>query len=403
MSTILAPLDSEDAHTIALLGLLKLLKARGHRVCCLGPPKVQDLVRRENVEFIAFRVSREALFDKITGLLVGDEWELRLLLQGAVDEIITQLNPDLVLVNSQRYVEGLVIYYRYRLPIIFYDSSFRFTSREEFYENTTIGRLTTYNTGVPELLDLLTKSGAQFSNFKEIAHLLMGFPELLLSPEAFEFPGQVAEPGVYYIGAWGDLSRSEEPFNWNYIDPERTLIYCALGSQSDGNKEMSYRMVQIVLDIAMGRPEWQFIIAIGKGLDPGKLAPSPTNAIITPWAPQLEVLRRADVMINHAGFNTIRECIMMGVPMLVFPMRKDRDHEQCAECVVHHGLGLQLDIEQVTSNKLCSHIECLIENQSFKERLSIMREKFVQQNRPEIGIRVIEDVISSSAQSVLRG
>ena len=401
MSTILAPLDSEKAHTISLLGLLKLLRARGHRVCCSGAPKVQDLVRRENIEFIPFHVPREVLFDKITGLLVEKGRVLWLLLQGVLDEIITQLNSDLVLVNSHRCVEGLVIHYRYRLPIVFYDSSLRDTSREGFCMDKIFEILRTYKTGVPELLDLLTNSGAQCKTFIEFAHLLKGFPELLLFPEAFECPGQVAEPGVYYIGAWGDLTRSEEPFNWDNIDPQRTLIYCALGSQSHENKAMSYRMIKVVLDVAIERPEWQFIIAIGKGLDPEGMAPSPTNAIITPWAPQLEVLRRADVMINHAGFNTIRECIMMGVPMLVFPMRKDKDHEQCAECVVHHGLGLQLEIEQVTSSKLGSHIEYVIKNQTFKERLNIMREKFGQQNRPELGIRVIEDVISSSAKSAL--
>jgi MGT family glycosyltransferase len=255
--------------------------------------------------------------------------------------------------------------------------------------------------GVPELLDFLTKSGAQFSNFVEVAHLIVGFPELLLFPAAFDLYERVDEPGVYHIGAVVDLTRSEESFNWASINPERTLIYCALGSQSNMNAAMSYRIFQIVLGVAMERPEWQFIIAIGKRLDLGELAPSLTNVIITPWAPQLEVLRHADVMINHGGFNTIKECIMMGVPMLIFPLLKVRDHFPIAECAVYHGLGLQLDIEQVTSSELGSHIEHVIKNQTFKERLSIMREKFEQQNRPEIGIQVIEGVISSSVTSAL--
>jgi len=87
--------------------------------------------------------------------------------------------------------------------------------------------------------------------------------------------------------------------------------------------------------------------------------------------------------------------------MLIFPLLKRRDQFSIAERVVYHGLGLQLDIEQVTSNELGSHIEHVLKDQTFKERLSVMREKFEQQNRPEIGVQVIEDAISSSAQSVL--
>jgi MGT family glycosyltransferase len=402
MLTIAAPLDFEEGHTFPLFGLLKLLKARGHRVCCLGTPKVQDLVRRENIEFIPLRVPQEALSNKAVRVPEGNGkgfwWYL---LHGILDEIITQLNPDLALVRSLYRTEALVMHYRYRLPIVFYSSSFRIVSKVEECEFRVIDSLIQSTGGVPELLDLLTKSGARFGSFKEIAHLLIGFPELLLFPEAFDLSERVAEPGVYYVGAGVDLTRSEESFDWNNIDPERTLIYCALGSQSDQNAEKSYRIVRIVLDVAMERPEWQFIIAIGKRLDPRELAPSPANVIITPWAPQLEVLRRADVMINHGGFNTIKECIMMGVPMLVFPLLQERDHVPIAERVVYHGLGLRLDIEQVSSTELGSLIEHVTKNQTFKERLGFMREKFEQQDRPEIGIQVIEDILSSSATSVL--
>jgi UDP:flavonoid glycosyltransferase YjiC (YdhE family) len=108
MSTIVVPFDFEEGHTLPILRLLKLLKDRGHRVCCLGPPKVQELVRRENIEFIPIRVQEEGF--------EGFWW---LLLRGVLDEIITQINPELALVRSLYRTEGLVIHYRYRLPIVY--------------------------------------------------------------------------------------------------------------------------------------------------------------------------------------------------------------------------------------------------------------------------------------------
>jgi MGT family glycosyltransferase len=398
MSTIVVPLDFEEGHELSLFGLLKLLKDRGHRVCCLGARQDRDLVLEENIEFIPISVPQEVLSNPImwaSGKGGGFFW---LLLRGVLDENITQLNPDLVLVSSHYYTEGLVIHYRYRLPIVYYFPSFRSKSRVDCCESAVIDALLNFKKGVPEMLELLAKSMAKCGNLKDIAHLTLGFPELLLIPEAFDLSGRGAEPGCYYIGDGVDLARSEKPFNWTDIDPERTLIYCALGSQSHMQAALSRRLFHLVLDVAMERPEWRFIIAIGKRADTIGETPAPGNVIITRWAPQLEVLCRADVMINHGGFGTVKECILMGVPMLVYPLMQSRDHVACAERVIHHGLGLQVDIEQISSGELGSLIEHLIEDPAFKQRLGVMREKFELQNRPEIGVQVIEDAISSFAK-----
>jgi MGT family glycosyltransferase len=399
MSTILVPLDLEEGHTLPLFSLLKLLKAREHRVCCIGAPDVQHqhLVRGEGIEFIPIRIPQKALSNANLWEPGEKGWFFWLLLLGVLDEAITQLKPDLVMVRSQYYTEGLVIHYRYQLPIVFYISSFRTENRVEYCESKIIDTLMNSKIGVPELLDLLIQAGAQFNNFEDIAHLALRFPELILFPEAFDFSGRIAEPGVYYIGAGVDLTRKEEPFNWSNIDPARTLIYCGLGSQNHLQAASSRRFFQIVLDVAMEHPEWQFIIAIGKRVDPGELATAPTNVILTSWVPQLEVLRRANIMINHGGFGTIKECILMGVPMVVFPLMQGRDHTACAERVVYHGLGLQGDIEKVSSSELGSLIEYVTKNQAFRERVSQMREKFKQQDRMGVGIKVIEDVIAAYA------
>ena len=90
MSTIFVPLDLEEGHTLPLNSLLKLLKARGHQVYCLGTPSVQHLVLSEGIEFIPIRIRQQALSN-------ANLWEpgekpcfWRLLLLGVLDEPITQ-------------------------------------------------------------------------------------------------------------------------------------------------------------------------------------------------------------------------------------------------------------------------------------------------------------------------
>src|SRR5262249_16179616 len=121
--------------------------------------------------------------------------------------------------------------------------------------------------GLPELLKLLTKARVRLKSLKDIARLVLQLPELALLPEAFDLPGRGDEPGVYYIGAGVDMKRREAFFSWDGIDPNRVLIYCARGSQAELQIESSQRFFQLVLAVAMARPDWQFIIATGKELD----------------------------------------------------------------------------------------------------------------------------------------
>jgi zeaxanthin glucosyltransferase len=46
--------------------------------------------------------------------------------------------------------------------------------------------------------------------------------------------------------------------------------------------------------------------------------------IVVPFAPQLELLRRATLTITHAGLNTALESLTQGVPMIAIPIANDQ-------------------------------------------------------------------------------
>ena len=68
------------------------------------------------------------------------------------------------------------------------------------------------------------------------------------------------------------------------------------------------------------------------------------------FAPQLKLLRLARLAIVHGGFNTVKECVYFGVPMVVVPWTNDQPGN--AARVVFHGLGVQLDKDRVTVEAL---------------------------------------------------
>lgn len=410
MAIIAAFLDLEEGHSFALFRLLRRLKTGGHHVCCLGLPYVERHVRDQGFDFIPImedllppvswhsgiwqsNYMGEGLRDFYFGPLARGE---------VLDGAMARLKPGVVILPCQYYIEGLLVYYRYQVPVVYFSASLRAGNRQEACQ-TVIANLLGLKSGGAEMLELITRAGVNLGSLRDLPNLVLRMPELMAFPEAFDLPGRETDPGVYYIGTGADLERTEQPFEWAGVDPVRPLIYCSLGSQSHLRKDVSRRFLQVVIDAAANHLEWQFIISIGKAFDAGDFTAVPANVILSGWVPQLEVLSRSTLMISHGGFGTVQECILMGVPMVIFPLLPERDMDRCAERVVYHGLGVRGEIEQVSSVELGVLIEEVLRNKSFNERIGLMGEKFRQQDRLEVGVKVIELLVATpSTRAALR-
>ena len=192
--------------------------------------------------------------------------------------------------------------------------------------------------------------------------------ELIAWPQALEFACPKA-PDQIYIGTSLSLHRPVEPFPWDRLDENRPLFYCALGSLLWFAKDRYRRFFQTVIDVAQSGPNRQWVLATGGGLNPKELEPLSSNIVIVRHAPQLDLLRRARLMITHGGANTIKECAFFGVPMIAFPL--GYDHPGNSARMVHHGLGLRGDIRKLT----VPYLEDLI---SKVEGSTIVRERASQ-------------------------
>jgi MGT family glycosyltransferase len=130
------------------------------------------------------------------------------------------------------------------------------------------------------------------------------------------------------------------------------------------------------------------ILALGKGFAVDDFAPWPANVHVCNWAPQLTVLKRADLMITHGGNATVKECIWMGVPMVALPLM--RDQFDGAERLVQHGLGVSADIATVDAPALGRLVREVLDGPAFRERIAWMLAEFQRSNRTGLAAEVVE-------------
>jgi UDP:flavonoid glycosyltransferase YjiC (YdhE family) len=106
---------------------------------------------------------------------------------------------------------------------------------------------------------------------------------------------------------------------WDKFDRRRTAVMASLGT-------IFFRTPGLLEAIvaALREEKVNLLVAIGADQDPARLGPQPVNVRIERYLPIPELLPRCELFITHGGFNSVKEALSAGVPMLVIPIASDQ-------------------------------------------------------------------------------
>lgn len=113
----------------------------------------------------------------------------------------------------------------------------------------------------------------------------------------------------------------------------------------------------------------------------------PKNVSFFGVLPQLQVLSKASLFITHGGFNSIKEAIYFGIPLMVFPLNKTHDQFLNAKYVMDKGIGIICKSLKISIETLFERMSLLLEpstNQSFLRNINnerqIIRQDIIEHN-----------------------
>jgi zeaxanthin glucosyltransferase len=218
--------------------------------------------------------------------------------------------------------------------------------------------------------------------------------ELVMCPRAFDWPATDERPeprGRRYAGSCVDLDRHEDmSFPWERLDGDGPILYAAFGTMVERLHANVARVLRALVDAMRAHPTWRLVLSTQTAA--AALAPPP-NVIVVPSAPQLAVLRRASVMVTHAGLNSVKECIVTGVPMVAVPFLFDQPGN--AARVVFHGMGLIDDPRACTATSLGERLERVLGEPSFAAAVARMRDAFAAADAEALGPRAVEEALAA--------
>ena len=179
-------------------------------------------------------------------------------------------------------------------------------------------------------------------------------------PREFDFPRRELPGHFHYTGPLHTPeSRAQVPFPYEKLTGQ-PLIYASLGTLQNRLGHVFQTIVDACRDLDV-----QLVLSIGGGHS-GTLRNLPGSAIIVEFAPQLEILKRADLTITHAGMNTTMESLSQGVPLVCLPVTNDQP--AIAARVAWTGTGEVVTLRKLTRHRLRTAVEAVLKGETYHRR-----------------------------------
>jgi zeaxanthin glucosyltransferase len=154
---------------------------------------------------------------------------------------------------------------------------------------------------------------------RELQKIFPARAHIATLPECLDFPRSTRPINFYYTGPFVDQSaRPSIDFPWDRLDG-RPLIYVSLGTARKIQPSVFRTIAEACEGLGL-----QVVMSLGGCRDPEKFADLPGNPLVVREAPQLELIKIAAIVINHAGINTVLETLMEGKPMIAIPISLDQ-------------------------------------------------------------------------------
>lgn len=190
----------------------------------------------------------------------------------------------------------------------------------------------------------------------------------------------------HFVGPSISAHRKPVDFPWSQLDADRKKVLISLGTVS---RDRSKRFYEVMIE-ALAGSELQVIMVA-----PEEIAKdAPDNFIIQPRVPQLELLHHVDLVVSHAGHNTVCETLGCGKPMVLAPIRDDQPI--VARQVVNAGAGLSLRFGKVTANTARKTIETVLNDVAFRHNACRIQQSFRALQGGYQAASILEALLSSS-------
>jgi N-glycosyltransferase len=174
--------------------------------------------------------------------------------------------------------------------------------------------------------------------------------------------------------------------------PDRPLVLASLGTVFNTTPGVLEAIIEGVADEAAN-----LVVAIGPDQDPGRFGLLPANVRLEGYLPQAELLPRCHAFITHGGFNSVKEALICGTPMVVIPITADQPY--CAQRCAALGVAEVIGPDERAPERIRSATRAVLDNPSYRANATAFRDKMVALPGPEHAVELLEGLAANDRSS----
>lgn len=412
-------------HLNSLIALSQSLKERGHKVTFFEKPKIEDRVRQAGLDFFPIGTGRSSFKEKRETLnnsnLRSQLSTLRFNLKRITHDLeiylqetpagLRQIRVDALLVNEIA-LTGPTVAQIARLPYFIistsvphnfgwndlpwlsgygYSESWFSLVETALLENSALRMRGPIRRALDECRRQAGLGPVRQArkSFPELAHITQ-------LPECLDLPRSGLPGNFHYTGPFANrAARPHVDFPWDRLDG-RPILYASLGTTRNVQAFVFRLIAEACQDLDL-----QLVISLGGRFDPEMFSDLPGNPLVTIYAPQLELLRRATIVITHGGPNTVFETLMEGKPMVAIPLAHDQP--AVAARLARLGIAEVLPVMRLSANKIHKAVTKVLNDPSYRDAALKLQTELRSLHGLQRAADVIEETLEAYAVNPRRG
>jgi MGT family glycosyltransferase len=212
-------------------------------------------------------------------------------------------------------------------------------------------------------------------------------------PQCLDFPEIRLPKNCHYTGPF--VSRDARPsveFPWERLDG-RPIAYASLGT----TRNAQGKILRLVARACQGL-DLQLVISLGGRLAPELFADLPGSPLVVPFAPQLELLQRARIVITHGGSNTVFEALMEGKPMVAIPLAHDQP--AIAARAARAGAARALPVMRLSAQRVRTAVAEVLADRAYHDAAVAMQRQIRAVCGTERAAAILEAALQRHAKVV---
>jgi UDP:flavonoid glycosyltransferase YjiC (YdhE family) len=171
--------------------------------------------------------------------------------------------------------------------------------------------------------------------------------------------------------------------------PDRPTVLASLGTVFNNTPGVLEAIVE-----GLGSESVNLIVSIGPDRDPARFGPVPDNVRLEPFVPQAALLPRCAAFVTHCGFNSVKETLIAGVPVVVVPITADQPY--CAERCAALGVGTVIRPDGRSPDTVRSATREVLTNPAYRTNAMAFRQQMLALPGAGRIVELLEEIVRHS-------